>query len=149
MSDQGSWSGEAAQRMAHGVPHAVALGFQFVSSEGGVGRFSQAMQPEGIQVVPIRLVDETFYHLDTCLSPLNAEAALFYPGAFAGGSLDVLRGEWKRLYEVTREDALQFVCNGMSVNRHFIASHLSPALERALAIERLEPVCVDVSAGFE
>jgi uncharacterized protein (TIGR00369 family) len=37
MSDQGSWSGEAAQRMAHGVPHAVALGFQFVSSEGGVG----------------------------------------------------------------------------------------------------------------
>ncbi len=123
----------------------VLAGHGFRSSEAGVARFTQAMQPEGIRVVPIRLADPTFYHLDTCLSPLNAEAALIYPDAFAGESLDALHREWKRLYEVTRDDAMQFACNGISVNQHFIASHLSPALERSLAAEGLEPVLVDVS----
>jgi N-dimethylarginine dimethylaminohydrolase len=123
----------------------VLAGHGFRSSEAGVERFARAMQPEGIRVVPIRLVDKTFYHLDTCLSPLGSEAALFYPGAFAGESLDALRGEWKRLHEVTREEALQFACNGISVDQHFIVSHLSPALGRILETESLVPILVDVS----
>ena len=36
MTDDATWNAEAAERMAHGVPHAVALGFEHVSAEGGV-----------------------------------------------------------------------------------------------------------------
>ncbi|MGA0602886.1 PaaI family thioesterase [Caulobacter sp. KR2-114] len=31
------WAGDLATRMAHGVPQAAALGFEFVSMQGGVG----------------------------------------------------------------------------------------------------------------
>ena len=31
------WAGDLATRMAHGVPQAAALGFEFVSMDGGVG----------------------------------------------------------------------------------------------------------------
>jgi len=123
----------------------VWAGHGFRSSPMGVDRFAQAMQPEGIQVVPIRLVDPTFYHLDTCFSPLNAEAALLYPAALAGESLDLLRRSWKRLHEVTKDEALRFACNGVAVERHFIASHLSPRLKNVLASEGLQPLVIDMS----
>ncbi|HZZ35011.1 MAG TPA: PaaI family thioesterase, partial [Caulobacteraceae bacterium] len=35
--DDPFWKGDMATRMAHGVPHAAALGLEFVSMEGGVG----------------------------------------------------------------------------------------------------------------
>ena len=35
--DEAFWKGEVATRMAHGVPHAAALGIEFVSMDGGVG----------------------------------------------------------------------------------------------------------------
>jgi uncharacterized protein (TIGR00369 family) len=37
MTDEASGNVDNALRMAHGVPHAVALGFEFVSSGDGVG----------------------------------------------------------------------------------------------------------------
>ena len=36
MTDDASLNGDPTNRMAYGVPHAMALGFQFVSSEAGV-----------------------------------------------------------------------------------------------------------------
>jgi N-dimethylarginine dimethylaminohydrolase len=123
----------------------VWAGHGFRSSEAGVKRFAHAMQPEGIEVEPLRLLDPTFYHLDTCFAPLHGEAALLYPGAFADESLRALRRGWKRLHELTRDEALQFACNGVAVNRHFLASHLSPSLEAILAAEGLAPYRVDTS----
>ena len=37
MTDDPFWQGELANRMANGVPHAAALGFEFVSVIDGVG----------------------------------------------------------------------------------------------------------------
>lgn len=36
-TDDPFWRGDLANRMSHGVPHAAALGFEFVSMEDGVG----------------------------------------------------------------------------------------------------------------
>src|SRR5262249_14590660 len=96
-------------------------------------------------VIPLQLVDEHCYHLDTCLCPLNKDAALIYPGAFRAESLEKIRGGWKRIHELTRDEALQFLGNGIVVNGRFITARMTPNLERILAEEKLEPVVVDTS----
>lgn len=123
----------------------VWAGFGFRSSAEGVRRFADAMHAEDVRVAPLQLVDPTFYHLDTCFMPLNAEAALVYPGAFDAQSLDLLRRTLPRLHEITRDDAFQFVCNGAVANGHFVVGHVPPALAEILAAEKLAPICVDVS----
>ena len=55
-----------------------------------------------IEVVALELVDERFYHLDTCFCPLDGGALLYYPPAFSAASLAsiearVPRGEAHRL----------------------------------------------------
>jgi len=123
----------------------VWAGYGFRSSAEGVQRFADAMHAEEIRVAPLRLIDPTFYHLDTCFMPLNEEASLIYPGAFDAQSLDLLRRTVPRLHEVTRDEAMRFVCNGARANEHFVVAHDSPALAGVLTAEGLTPVRVDVS----
>jgi N-dimethylarginine dimethylaminohydrolase len=121
----------------------AAYGFR--STRGAVEKFAIAMRKLGFAVTPLQLVDDHCYHLDTCLCPLNHEAALIYPGAFSPESLRAVRGGWKRIHELTHDEALQFMGNGISVNGRFITARLSQNLERILAQEKLTPVVVDTS----
>jgi N-dimethylarginine dimethylaminohydrolase len=123
----------------------VWAGHGFRSTRAAVARFARAVETEGIDVVELALVDPTFYHLDTCLAPLNAEAALIYPDAFAPEALRMLRRHWPRLHEADRGEALRFACNGVAANGRFIASHVSPWLRDVLTQEGLEPELVDTS----
>src|SRR5206468_273344 len=41
-----------------------------------------------VEVVPLRLVDERFYHLDTCFCPLPEGRVFYYPDAFDRESLE-------------------------------------------------------------
>ena len=75
---------------------------------------------------------------------LTPESLLIYPGAFAPETLARIR-LWARTIEVTREEALQFVCNGVAVNGDYIAPRLGPRLEQLLRREGIEPIAVDLS----
>ena len=121
----------------------AAYGFR--STRGGVEKFAAAMQQLGFPVIPLQLVDEHCYHLDTCLCPLNNDAALIYPGAFSPESLKTVRGAWKRIHELTRDEAQQFMGNGIVANGRFITPRLTQNLEQILAQEGLTPVVVDTS----
>jgi N-dimethylarginine dimethylaminohydrolase len=123
----------------------VWAGFGIRSSESGVKKFASRMNELQIPVTPLRLVDPFFYHLDTCLSPLNADAAIFHSAAFSLEAQELLRKGWQRLYPIPREEALLFVCNGIAVNGRYITSRLTPALESALRKETLQPLVVDLS----
>jgi N-dimethylarginine dimethylaminohydrolase len=123
----------------------IWAGYGIRSTACGVKRFASAMNDLDFSLTPLQLVDEFFYHLDTCLCPLNSEAAIFYPGAFSRDAQQVLESGWKRLYAVAREEALQFACNGVAVNGRYLTSRLTRTLETALKAEHLEPVVVDVS----
>ena len=121
----------------------AAYGFR--STRGGVEKFAAAMQPLGFAVIPIQLVDNHCYHLDTCLCPLNDEAALIYPGAFSPESLRTVRGAWKRIHELTLDEAHQFMGNGIVANGRFITPRMTRNLEKILTREDLTPVVVDTS----
>ena len=123
----------------------VWAGFGFRSSRSGVQRFAAAMAREEIRVTPVELIDETFYHLDTCFAALNERAAIVYPAALSAASMQRLRDGWERLYEADRDDALAFACNGAVANGCFFASHASENVLAALRAESLRYVKVDVS----
>ena len=123
----------------------VYAGYGFRSTQGGVEKFREALSKMGIPVVPMHLVDPFCYHLDTCFCPLNNDAVLIYPGAYAPESLAVLRTFWKRVYELTADEAHEFMGNGIVANGRYLTPHLTPHLEAILREENLSPVIVDTS----
>jgi N-dimethylarginine dimethylaminohydrolase len=123
----------------------IWAGHGFRSTERAIEEFSTAMARLEIPVIPLQLVDEHFYHLDTSLCPLNDEAALVYPGAFSADSLARLRGGWQRIHELTQEEASRFMGNGIVAGGEYIAPHLTDHLEQILEQENLRPVIVETS----
>ena len=123
----------------------VYAAYGFRSTQSGVAKFREAMEKLGISVVPLRLIDRFCYHLDTCLCPLNNDAVLIYPGAFAPESLALLRSFWKRIHELRCEEAHKFMGNGIVVNRRYLTPYLTPHLENILAQEGLTPIILDTS----
>jgi N-dimethylarginine dimethylaminohydrolase len=123
----------------------IYAGYGFRSTQGGVEKFATAMSELGIPVVPIALIDPYCYHLDTCFCPLNQEAVLIYPGAYAPDSLATLRGFWKRVPELTADEAHKFMANGIVANGTYLTPYLTPHLESILKQEGLTPIIVDTS----
>ena len=123
----------------------IWAGYGFRSTQGGVERFKAVMDPLGFPVTPVELVDSYCYHLDTCLCPLSNQSALIYPGAFSPASLEVVRAGFPRVHELSRDEAVQFMGNGIAVLGRFITPHLSGNLSRILSQEGLTPVVLDTS----
>jgi N-dimethylarginine dimethylaminohydrolase len=82
----------------------------------------------GQEVLPLELVDPRFYHLDTCFCPLAPGLAIYYPGAFDGYGLSVLRDRVPQLIEVAAEEAISFSCNTVVVGRTIILNAGAPLL---------------------
>ena len=71
-----------------------------------------------IEVLSLRLMDERFYHLDTCFCPLTGGYLLYYPPAFDSYSNRVIEmrvPEAKRI-AIEEPDAVNFACNAVNVS---------------------------------
>src|SRR5580693_2739644 len=111
----------------------AAYGFR--STRGGVEKFSAEMAKMGFPVTSLQLVDEYCYHLDTSLCPLNDDTALIYPGGFSSKSLAAIRAGFPRIYELSRDEAVQFMGNGIVANGRFLTPHLNQHLSEILSKE--------------
>lgn len=123
----------------------VYAAYGFRSTKSGIDSFREAMTKLEIPVVELHLVDRFCYHLDTCLCPLNNEAALIYSGAYDAGSFATLRGFWKRVHELSCEEAHKFMGNGIVCNGRYLTPYLTPHLAAILDRENLTPVVLDTS----
>ncbi len=87
-----------------------------------------------LEVVPLRLVDERFYHLDTCLYPLPGGRLVYYPQAFDEMSLREISCRVPRNHriEVTETDALRFSCNALRLGETILTNHAGRSLQREL-----------------
>lgn len=83
----------------------------------------------GVPVVALRLTDDRFYHLDTCLSPLDSSTALYVEEAFDADGLALLRACFPRLLRVPLAEASDLLaCNGHCPDgRHFLVQSGSTA----------------------
>jgi N-dimethylarginine dimethylaminohydrolase len=101
----------------------------------------------GRRTVALKLINPRFYHLDTCLCPLEGGWLLYYPQAFSPGSqgkIKELVPEDKRI-PVSDEDALGFACNAVDLNRHVFLNDASEDLQNRLRQAGFTPVLTPLS----
>jgi len=58
-----------------------------------------------VPVIGLQLIDEAFYHLDTCLCILNEATAMIYPGAFTEEGLEMIHSLFDQVIEATKYEA--------------------------------------------
>jgi lysine-ketoglutarate reductase/saccharopine dehydrogenase-like protein (TIGR00300 family) len=87
-----------------------------------------------IEVLSLRLIDERFYHLDTCFCPLANGYLLYYPGAFDAYSnrLIQMRVAPEKRIAIAEADAVNFACNAVNVDSIVIMNKASDALKARL-----------------
>jgi len=93
-----------------------------------------------IEVVSLRLMDERFYHLDTCFCPLTGGYLLYYPPAFDAYSnrLIEMRVAPEKRIAIEEADAVNFACNAVNIDQVVVMNKVSDDLKKRLA-----------AAGFE
>jgi len=93
-----------------------------------------------IEVVSLRLMDERFYHLDTCFCPLSGGYLLYYPPAFDSYSNRVIemRVAPEKRIAIEEADAVNFACNAVNIDHRVVMNKASEGLKKRLA-----------DAGFE
>lgn len=88
-----------------------------------------------IEVISLRLMDERFYHLDTCFCPLANGYLLYYPGAFDSYSNRVIemRVAPEKRIAIQETDAVNFACNAVNIENIVIMNKASDSLKSRLA----------------
>ena len=101
----------------------------------------------GFPIVALELTDPDFYHLDTCLCPLDEETALYYPGAFTDEGIAAIRQHFRRVIEAPEDDARErFACNAHSPDgRHVLIQKGCTDTNELLRAAGFEPVEMDTS----
>lgn len=87
-----------------------------------------------LELVSIRLVDPRFYHIDTCMCPLDGGYLLYHPPAFDAASRAEIERRvprHKRL-PVSAENAGHFACNAVNVGDQVFMNKAGPALVESL-----------------
>jgi len=98
------------------IDNVMIGGFGFRSELVALENAAELLQAD--YLVPMRLTDPRFYHLDTCFRYLGGpdRMAIYYPDAFLSESsvLGMMKGLCN-LTPISEEDAVQFVCNSIVV----------------------------------
>lgn len=101
----------------------------------------------GKKVVPLKLVDPRFYHLDTCMCPLTGGYLMYYPPAFdadAQRTIEELVPANKRII-VPDADAALFACNTVDLAPVLVMNDASSALQDMLAKAGFQTVLTPLS----
>ena len=87
-----------------------------------------------IEVLSLHLIDERFYHLDTCFCPLTGGYLLYYPGAFDSYSnhLIEMRVPAEKRIAIEEADAVNFACNAVNVDKTVVMNKASDRLKQTL-----------------
>ena len=93
-----------------------------------------------IEVLSLRLIDDRFYHLDTCFCPLTGGYLLYYPAAFDSYSNHIIEGRVppEKRIAIAEADAINFACNTVNVGNTVVMNKASKELKQRLS-----------DAGFE
>jgi N-dimethylarginine dimethylaminohydrolase len=93
----------------HPGRRSIWAGFGFRSDRTAHDVLAETFEAE---VFSLRLVDERFYHLDTCLCPLDEKTALLFGGAFDAAGREKIGESFAELLGVDEEEAVgAMACN--------------------------------------
>lgn len=69
-----------------------------------------------VPVIPLELVNEKFYHLDTCFLPLDDETVFLFEGAFSSAGIDAIRKMFTNIISVPEHEA----ADNFALNAHVL-----------------------------
>lgn len=95
------------------------------------------------KVISLKLMDDAFYHLDTCFNPISSDTAFYYPLAFDHASLLKLKQNFDLLLPLTSHEAECFVCNSVRVGNKVLCQPC-PSFEQKLLDLGLAPLTHDM-----
>lgn len=102
---------------------ALYVGTGFRASVASCEELSQKLN---VDVIPLRLVDPFFYHLDMALLPIDHETAFYYPAAFSEHSESVLKKLVPNLLTMSRATAEAYGANSFVSGRDVVISQGVP-----------------------
>ncbi|MCA9108453.1 MAG: amidinotransferase [Planctomycetaceae bacterium] len=91
------------------------------------------------RVIPLQLVDQRFYHLDTCFCPLRSTEVIAYLAAFDDYAQKVIKEHIETIIQVADEEAIRFACNAVVLGEHVVLNTGCPKLESDLRDLGYEP----------
>tara|TARA_R110000824_G_scaffold259014_1_gene447881 strand:+ start:473 stop:1192 length:720 start_codon:yes stop_codon:yes gene_type:complete len=87
-------------------------GYGFRSNLTGLRMAAEILD---LELLPLKLTNPNFYHLDTCFALLRPDLGLYYPGAFSAYTISKLKKHME-LIPVSESSANKFVCNSIVHN---------------------------------
>lgn len=121
---------------------AILAGTGFRST---VAAHQELQEAVGRAVVSLRLVDPSYYHLDTALAVIDDDLVAYYPPAFSPGSRAALEHLFPDAIIATDADAKVLGLNAVSDGTHVVVAPGAHDLADALRARGYEPVPVDTS----
>lgn len=95
-------------------------------------------------VLSLELTDDRWYHLDTCLFPLDPETVVYYPGAFDPYAREVIAGNFNAI-PITEMEALRFACNAVVLGKDVVLPSGCPLLTAELESREFTVHSVEMS----
>lgn len=75
----------------------------------------------GAKIIPLELVTEDFYHLDTCFCPLNDGSIMLHYNAIKSYSWGIINHIFEgNIINVDKTDAALFACNAVNIDNNII-----------------------------
>lgn len=99
------------------------VGTGFRASVASCEELAQKLE---IDVMPLRLVDPYFYHLDMGFLPINADTAFYYPAAFSKNSQNLIKRLVPNLYELSKEAVTAYAANSFVSGSDIIIATKTP-----------------------
>jgi N-dimethylarginine dimethylaminohydrolase len=99
----------------------VGTGFR-----ASVSSCEELAQKLGIDVMPLRLVDPFFYHLDMGFLPIDEKTAFYFPPAFSKNSQNLLKRLVPNLHELSDEEVHSYAANSFVSGKDIVISDETP-----------------------
>ncbi|TFD24724.1 dimethylargininase [Cryobacterium sp. TMS1-13-1] len=99
----------------------------------------------GRPVITLRLINPSFYHLDTAVAVLDDSNIAYLPSAFDAPSLAILQERYPDAIIVTEEDASILGLNSYSDGYNVVIAARAKDFERQLRARGYNPIGVDLS----
>lgn len=119
----------------------LILGHGFRTDQFAATKIEELLQ---IEVIPIKLIDDKFYHLDTALFTLNDKTLFYVPSAFEEKELSKL-SQIAKLIPIDEREAMHFAANSLVTNGHVIMTPDNPKMKKEIEKQNYKVIEVDIS----
>lgn len=120
----------------------ILAGWGFRSDRDSHAELSQFFDRK---VVSLHLINQHFYHVDTCLAILDNHTLAYFPDAFDEEAQALVHEVAERVIEVNEDDAKAFGLNAMSDGKNVVCSDRATGFHKQLEEAGFNPIPTPIS----